>query len=380
MSDRHTYNDDRNKYSDDRHHKRNKKRNSRSARKAVEYKKRMILLLGCVFVFFAVAVIVKDIQGEEIESDAATPSGPVFNYEDAIRGMTLYDKDEHDISSERAQELMEDYAECYGYSVDAYSEPVKLLLEHHYEAKDFALNYPLHVSRATATDANATEIPQAEVAEKDLSDIDLTAGIPRLFQWDTRWGYHIYGSDAMGITGCGPTALSMVTMYLLQDKKYTPDYIADFAEKEGYVVAGNGTSWDMMYDGATKLGLNVSVLALDENQIAGAVMSGMPVICIMGPGDFTNEGHFIVITGYEGELVDGLYTNGSFIVNDPNCMVRSNMSWEFTRLVNQIGNVWAYSAPEKVPEESADEAGEDAGVTDDPGADGSGEAGENGLE
>ncbi len=348
-----------------------RRRRSRKEEKARRDTMRMVFFLGCVFLILTVAIIVKETRGNKSKVKEAEEQGPTFDYEAAVRGMTLYDANEHTISEERAEELMQDYAACYGFDVSAYSEPVRLLLMNHFEARDFALNYPLHVDKGTATDADAIEIsPSVYVgedvsgdgsAERDLSDIDLSAGIPSLYQWDTRWAYHIYGSDAMGITGCGPTALSMVTMYLLQDKKYTPDWMAEFATNEGYMVAGNGTSWDLMYDGAVKLGLNVSILALDENQIAGAVMNGMPVICIMGPGDFTTEGHFIVITGYEGELIDGLYQNGRFIVNDPNCKEKSKLKWDFGRLVNQIGNVWAYSAPEKPEEPAADSDSFDEG-------------------
>ena len=40
---------------------------------------------------------------------------------------------------------------------------------------------------------------------------DVNAGeIPLFLQWDERWGYRSYGGDFLAVTGCGPTALSMV--------------------------------------------------------------------------------------------------------------------------------------------------------------------------
>ena len=34
--------------------------------------------------------------------------------------------------------------------------------------------------------------------------------VPLFLQWDERWGYRSYGGDFLAVTGCGPTALSMV--------------------------------------------------------------------------------------------------------------------------------------------------------------------------
>lgn len=53
-------------------------------------------------------------------------------------------------------------------------------------------------------------------------DIDLTAEasqdtVPLLQQWDKRWGYEKYSGNYFAASGCGPTALSMVVLYLTHD-------------------------------------------------------------------------------------------------------------------------------------------------------------------
>ena len=35
-------------------------------------------------------------------------------------------------------------------------------------------------------------------------------GVPRLYQWDKRWGYTEYSSTTFALTGCAPTAMAMV--------------------------------------------------------------------------------------------------------------------------------------------------------------------------
>ena len=52
----------------------------------------------------------------------------------------------------------------------------------------------------------------------------------------------------------------------------------------------------------------------------------------MGPGDFTDGGHFIVLTGADGE--------GNLTVNDPNSYRNSERTWTFDEIRDQIDNLW----------------------------------------
>ena len=190
------------------------------------------------------------------------------------------------------------------------------LLEKNPDTKDFVLNYPL---------------------KKDLTfEIDMreyvnSSQVPLLLQWDERWGYTKYGSDMMGLTGCGPTCLSMVCIYLLKDPQYSPRFVADFAIDNGYCVPGNGSAWTLISKGGVTLGLDVTELPLDKNRIIRNLQAGNPIICIMGPGNFTTTGHFIVLTGY---------FDGKISVNDPNSPSRSNMLWDYEEIKDQIRNLW----------------------------------------
>ena len=55
------------------------------------------------------------------------------------------------------------------------------------------------------------------------------------------------------------------------------------------------------------------------------------IICAMSEGDFTVSGHFIIIYGYDMT---------GFMINDPNCVARSNKRWTFEDLEHQIKNKW----------------------------------------
>lgn len=171
----------------------------------------------------------------------------------------------------------------------------------------------------------------------DLSEHLGSETVPLFFQWDERWGYTIYGSDVMEVTGCGPTCLSMVLVHLLQDATYTPRYVADFAEDNKYYAKGSGSKWALISEGGETLGLDVTELPLDENRMKKNLELGNPIICIMGPGDFTTTGHFIVLRGLE---------DGKFIVNDPNSKENSERLWSYEEISGQIKNLWACRKPE----------------------------------
>lgn len=55
-----------------------------------------------------------------------------------------------------------------------------------------------------------------------------------------------YSGGLLGYTGCGPTNLAMVVLYLTGDKTVTPASVAEYAESAGYSVPGSGSSWTLI--------------------------------------------------------------------------------------------------------------------------------------
>lgn len=160
-------------------------------------------------------------------------------------------------------------------------------------------------------------------------------GIPLFLQADRRWGERSYGSGPMKETGCGPTCLSMVRCGLGHDGKWDPFRVATLAERKGFYVYGSGSSWDLMTEGARMLGMDSRELSCDASQIIQSLREGKPVICAVGPGDFTTQGHFIVLAG--------IGDSGKIIVHDPNSQKNSEKAWEIERILKQIKNLWAFT-------------------------------------
>lgn len=206
---------------------------------------------------------------------------------------------------------------------EGYPDSLIHLYEKNTEAREFVLDYKDHVN----DDASDESI--------DISG-DVTDGkIPLFIQWDERWGYKTYGDDFLAVTGCGPTALSMVCVGLTGNLNMNPYAVAKMAQADGYYVNGSGSSWDMMTGLAGDLGLSANELGLDADTIRSKLRGGHPIICIMGPGDFTTTGHFIVLTGVK--------SNGDVIVNDPNSRKNSDKSWNLEEIMSQMKNLWVYS-------------------------------------
>ena len=208
------------------------------------------------------------------------------------------------------------FAASHSLTGQDWPEELLELGEKNSEMEEFILNYPL----------KKDDRPRI-----DLSDLKDSPTVPLLMQWDERWGYSEYSGGLLGLSGCGPTCLSMVSIYLLNDPGYDPRTVAEFSMDNGYSVKGNGSAWTLISEGGPQLGLDVIEIPLDRDRIFRNLEVGNPIICIMGPGDFTSTGHYIVLTGVE---------DGKLRVNDPNSRERSEQLWDYDAIQSQIRNLW----------------------------------------
>lgn len=201
-----------------------------------------------------------------------------------------------------------------------YPDNILMNLAVNSEMKQFAIDYPAKI--------NIT-------FDGDFS-VDVTSDtVPLFIQFDEQWGYADYGKNIVGLSGCGPACLSMAYVYLKQDGSMNPIKVADFATEKGYLDETGDTAWTLMTEGAAELGLGSEELTVSKDAMTTALEDGNVIICSMSSGDFTKNGHFILIREYK----DGL-----FYVNDPNSEARSQVGWDYDRLESQITAMWAISA------------------------------------
>ena len=145
------------------------------------------------------------------------------------------------------------------------------------------------------------------------------AGLTYYSQLDNRWAGKMYSSvkdasQTIGTSGCGPTSAAMVVSSIKGN--ITPDQMANLYTQYGYRSANQGTYWsafkwtadvfDIGYGECYKL--DDAVAKLKDNHY---------IIASCNQGLFTYGGHFIVLTGVEGDYIkvyDPYLYNGKFDV------------------------------------------------------------------
>ena len=157
--------------------------------------------------------------------------------------------------------------------------------------------------------------------------------IPHLLQWDERWGYTSYGTSNIAVSGCGPTCMAMVLSYLTDDASLTPAVLAKYSEENGHITENNSTLWSFMSDACTNWGVKCTECGVAEEQIERMLNAGQPIICNVGEGDFTENGHYIVLTAYN---------NGKVSVLDP-FSNKNTKDWVYEDIKDQIKGSWSYS-------------------------------------
>lgn len=173
-------------------------------------------------------------------------------------------------TAERAQRELDSYAEKNDASLDDYPDALVQLYARNPDARDFVRDYP---------------------KKKDLTPtIDLTG-----------------------------------------DTTKDPLWMCQFAEAHQFNVPGSGSKWALISEGGRMLGLDVTQIPLDKDRIYRNLDVGNPIIVVVGPGDFTTDGHFLVLTGRDGDKIT---------LNDPNSPTNSQKSWDYDTLAGQIQSLW----------------------------------------
>ena len=188
------------------------------------------------------------------------------------------------------------------------------------QARSFVRNWPEQYPSDQAESCSSNEDDRA---------------VPRLYQWDARWGYTLYCNTTFALTGCCPTSLAMVYQGLTGASDKSPYDMGVLANERGYMDSYNGTDTAFLTNCASELGLQCITISVSADSITSTLAAGQVIICNVGPGDFTTGGHFIVLAGLD--------SNGNVVVNDPFSAERSAESWSAETIASQTKALFAYS-------------------------------------
>lgn len=192
-------------------------------------------------------------------------------------------------------------------------------------AGDYAYNLSLFLGSGdlqTLTEWTGNSIPS-------LGDVSFSDGgleVVYFNQMDERYAGKPYGTDSIGRSGCGPTAMAIVVSSLT-DTTVNPEEMAKWAYENGYWCSGSGSYHALIPGAAGHWGLPVSGCTVSEPQrLLDALAENKLVVVIMGPGHFTKGGHFIVLRGV---------TDGKIMVADPGSYNRSGQLWDLSIILNE---------------------------------------------
>ena len=145
------------------------------------------------------------------------------------------------------------------------------------------------------------------------------AGLTYYSQLDSRWRYNMYSSvgdssQTIETSGCGPTSAAMVVSSIKGN--ITPDTMANLYTQYGYRSANQGTYWSAFKWTADVFDIGYSECYKLDDAIA-KLKDNHYIIASCNQGLFTYGGHFIVLTGVEGDYIkvyDPYLYNGKFDV------------------------------------------------------------------
>lgn len=266
-------------------------------------------LLGCLLIFaFGIYIV----QSYVLDSKILWKEKGTIHIQDLPDSLKskFTDLQKQYGGDERFKDMLQNYSK--------YPEELLELAIRNKDAFPFVYRYPIR-----------KKIVLDEPLHENVSEI------PALYQWDERWGYASYGDGLMALTGCGPTALSMVLSYLKEDPSITPLRIARFSEQNNLYVNGAGTSWDLFRIYSKTVSIHCMDIELTKQALQNSLSKGHPIIASMNPGDFTTTGHLIVLTGLDAD--------GKVIVHDPNSSTRTKKHWELSSVAAQIAAAWEFT-------------------------------------
>lgn len=145
------------------------------------------------------------------------------------------------------------------------------------------------------------------------------AGLTYYSQIDSRWSNKMYSSvgdssQTIGTSGCGPTSSAMVVSSI--KGTITPDTMASLYTQYGYRSVNQGTYWSAFKWTADVFNIGYSECYRLDDAVA-KLKDNHYIIVSCNQGLFTYGGHFIVLTGIEGDYIkvyDPYLYNGKFDV------------------------------------------------------------------
>lgn len=187
--------------------------------------------------------------------------------------------------------------------------------------------------------AEPTEPPITELRREGNREL-LTGGVVDIVyycQSAPEWADQPYGTDTIGPYGCGPTVMAMAVASLT-DIPADPVSMAAWAVDNGHWARKGGSRHSIIQGAAAAFGIEAAPFSSREAvDLTAALRQGKLLVALVGPGHFTDGGHFI--------LLRGVTDDRQVLVADPNSPERSLMLWEPQLILDELSSARDNGAP-----------------------------------
>ena len=237
--------------------------------------KRIETILAVVVVVIVLFAVFAFSDDKELQKEV------VEQITDTITDMATYEMTEEEIKELPTTEIKEQTIE----------EEEKVSAEQEVESEGFELQGEI-----------AYEGDRARTWNVELGDYK---GLTYYSQIDNRWSGKMYSSvgnrgQTIGTSGCGPTCASMVVT--ATKGAITPDTMSDLFVQFGYRSANNGTYWSAFRAVADEFNIDYQE-AYKLDDVVNLLRNNHYVVASCANGLFTTGGHFILLTGIDGNTI-----------------------------------------------------------------------------
>lgn len=178
--------------------------------------------------------------------------------------------------------------------------------------------------------------PSSDKTAKPYGESVTAGSAPQLYDWDTRWGNVDYAGSALGVTGSGPTALSMAYMGLTGSTDKTAADISSLVSADGLATGDSHMDGGFLKDHAADVGLTCKTYESSADNLTTVLDTGTYIMLEAKAGTLTDETHWVLLVTENAD--------GSIVVYDPTSTTVSSVSWTAAKLASSCSTLYSLTA------------------------------------
>lgn len=205
------------------------------------------------------------------------------------------------------------------------------------------------------------KVPGAQKTASAYTDAVTKGTVPMLLSYDSRWGFSDYAGLPLGVSGSGPTCLSMAYMGLTGKNDKSPADVAKIATDDGYASGDYYTKETFFSKDTSKLGLYCETPAPSADEIVGSLSNAHPIICLVKADTLTSRVHYVICAGINAD--------GTINVYDPTCSTVAAHPWAAATIAGYSTKMFVIHPANSTASDAADSTDGTDGTTTSDGTD-----------